>query len=87
MVSSLEYRAAAARQIRKLDRPTARAILDYLDAVVTLDDPRLRGKGLVGELSGYWRYRVGDYRILCRILDDELVVVALEVSHRSPAYR
>jgi mRNA interferase RelE/StbE len=84
---SLEYREAAARQLRKLDPPTARAILDYLEAVVALDDPRVRGKGLVGELSGYWRYRVGDYRIVCRILDAELIVVALEISHRSAAYR
>jgi mRNA interferase RelE/StbE len=84
---SLEYREAAAKQLRKLDRPVAASILNYLDQVVAMDDPRLRGKGLVGELSGYWRYRVGDYRIVCRILDAQLVVIALEISHRSAAYR
>lgn len=87
MAHNLEFRDTAAKQLRKLDRPTARSILDYLDRTVALDDPRSRGKGLTGELSGYWRYRVGDYRILCRILDSEVVVVALEVSHRSAAYR
>jgi mRNA interferase RelE/StbE len=47
----------------------------------------VRGKGLVGELSGYWRYRVGDYRIVCRILDAELIDIALEISHCIAAYR
>lgn len=87
MAYSLEYRDGASRQIRKLDRPIAKSILDYLDEVVALSDPRVRGKGLAGTLSGYWRYRVGDYRIVCRIHDAELVVIALEISHRSAAYR
>jgi mRNA interferase RelE/StbE len=83
---SVEYTATALRQLRKLDRQVARRILDYLDETGTLDDPRSRGKGLVGDHAGIWRYRIGDYRALCELLDDELVILALEVGHRASVY-
>lgn len=51
------------------------------------DDPRSIGKGLTAGLSGKWRYRIGDYRILCEIRDAELVVLAIEIGHRSDVYR
>jgi mRNA interferase RelE/StbE len=50
-------------------------------------DPRQAGSALLGDLSGYWRYRVGDYRVLCRIVDHELLVLVVEVGHRSDVYR
>ncbi len=71
------------KAIAKLDRPVARRILSYLDDIVALDDPRSRGKGLTGPLAGYWRYRIGDYRVLVRVVESEAVVVALDTSHRS----
>lgn len=86
MASEVEYTATALRQLRKLDRPIARRIVDYLDEVAQLDDPRSRGKALVGDRAGVWRYRVGDYRILCELLDAELVILALEVGHRGDIY-
>ncbi|TAL40667.1 MAG: type II toxin-antitoxin system RelE/ParE family toxin [Salinibacterium sp.] len=86
MAFRLEYRESAARQLRKLDRPIARAILDYMDEVADLDDPRSKGKGLSGELVGLWRYRVGDFRIICRIVDSEVLIVALEIVHRANPY-
>lgn len=86
MASEVEYTATALRQLRKLDRQLARRIIDYLDEVAGLDDPRSRGKGLVGDRAGVWRYRVGDYRALCEIRDSELVIVALTVGHRREAY-
>lgn len=86
MAFSVEYTATALRQLRKLDRQVARRILDYLDETATLDDPRSRGKGLAGDRAGIWRYRVGDYRVLCELLDEELVILALEVGHRSSVY-
>lgn len=51
------------------------------------EDPRAHGKGLTANRSGEWRYRVGDYRILCEIRDEELVVLALEVGHRRSVYK
>lgn len=86
MASEVQYTATALRQLRKLDRPVARRIVDYLDEVAQLDDPRSRGKGLVGDRAGIWRYRVGDYRVLCELRDAELVIVALEVGHRGTVY-
>lgn len=86
MASEVEYTATALRQLRKLDREVARRIVDYLDEVAGLDDPRSRGKGLVGDRVGVWRYRVGDHRVLCEIRDAELVIVALTVGHRRNVY-
>lgn len=86
MACEVEYTATALRQLRKLDRATARRIVDYLDDVARLDDPRSRGKALVGDRSGIGRYRVGDYRILCELVDAELLIVALEVGHRGAIY-
>lgn len=72
---------------RNLDRTVLRRVKAYLDSVCELDDPRQRGKGLTGSLSGYWRYRVGDWRILAEIHDEDLVIIAIGLGHRSTIYR
>lgn len=74
------------KQLRKLDAAISKRVLDYLEQIENLDNPRSRGKGLTANLSGLWRYRVGDYRILCCIKDDELIVTVLEIGHRSSVY-
>lgn len=76
----------ALKQLKRLDRSVARRILDYLDDVTALENPRDRGKGLTGDRVGIWRYRVGDYRVLCEIRDAELLILALEVGHRRSIY-
>lgn len=76
----------AEAQILKLDKPVRLRILDYMAEVAKLENPRSRGKILVHDLRGLWRYRVGDYRVLCRIKDKELVVTVVEVGHRSKVY-
>ena len=86
MAYSVEYQETALRQLGKLDRQVARRIVDYLDEAAALENPRDRGKGLTGDRTGIWRYRVGDFRVLCRILDSELVILALEVAHRRSVY-
>ncbi len=83
---SVAYHASAKKTLRKLDRPVATRILDYLDEVALLDDPRTRGKSLIGDRVGIWRYRFGDYRVLCELRDAELVILALEIGHRSSVY-
>ncbi|MGL5851477.1 MAG: type II toxin-antitoxin system RelE family toxin [Phycicoccus sp.] len=75
------------RAARKLDLPTLRCIRAYLDEVCELEDPRQRGKPLGGSFAGYWRYRVGDYRILVEIRDGAVVIVAIGLGHRSEVYR
>ena len=75
------------RELERIDRATASRILDYLEETESLGHPRLRGKGLTGDLAGLWRYRVGDYRILVEIHDEALVVLAIGVGHRSRIYR
>ena len=52
-----------------------------------LDNPRSRGKALISNLAGLWRYHVGDYRILCHICDDKLIITIIEIAHRSIVYR
>ncbi|WP_428771390.1 type II toxin-antitoxin system RelE/ParE family toxin [Treponema sp. HNW] len=76
----------AEKQITKLDKPIQKRIFDYMTDVANLSNPRDRGKMLVGNLFGYWRYRVGDYRVLCKIQDQELVVYVVEVGHRRAVY-
>lgn len=82
----VETAAPFDRDFRKLDRVMQKRILAYLLDVAELPDPRLRGKGLTGNHSGQWRYRVGDYRVLAVIDDARFLVVALTVGHRSEIY-
>jgi mRNA interferase RelE/StbE len=84
---SVEFTATAEKQLRKLDLKWQQTILDYLeDGVANLSDPRSRGKGLKGDKQGIWRYRVGDYRILCQILDSEIVILVVTIGHRKDVY-
>lgn len=86
MASSVEYTETALKQLRKLDKPIARRVVDYLDDVSLLDDPRDRGKALTGDRAGIWRYRVGDYRVLCELIDSDIVILVVTVAHRREAY-
>lgn len=86
MTWRVEYSKSALKQLTKLDKTAASRILDYMDEVVALPNPRGRGKALVGDKGGLWRYRVGNYRAICSIEDGQCVVLALEVGHRSKIY-
>lgn len=77
----------ALKALGKLDRTAAARIRDELVEIAGLEDPRSRGKGLTGDLAGLWRYRVGDYRVICDIEDGELVVLVVDVAHRSKVYQ
>lgn len=74
--------------LRKLDKQTARRIVDYMDErVAVLDDPRNIGKILSGPLGGLWRYRVGDCRVICDIQDEVLRVLVVNIGNRREVYR
>ena len=75
------------RAVRRLDRESLRRIKRYLDEVLDLENPRDRGRGLTANLSSYWRYRIGDYRVIVEIRDETLVVIAIGLGHRSEIYR
>jgi mRNA interferase RelE/StbE len=77
----------ALKELKKLGHPARRDIIAYLDQrVAGSGDPRRFGKGLKAGLAGLWRYRVGDYRVLCQIKDRELLVLVVAVGHRKDVY-
>lgn len=77
----------AEKAFSKLDRPTQKEIEKYLSQrVLAADTPRALGKALKGNLSGYWSYRSGDYRIICKIEDQEFIVLIVRVAHRKEVY-
>ena len=84
----IEYTETAKNQLRKLDKHTARLIMDYMDErVASLDNPRSSGKALTGPLGGLWRYRVGDYRVICEIRDQALCVMVVRIGNRRDVYK
>ena len=89
MVWIINYTESASKQLKKLDKQVALRILDYMDQrVAILDDPRSLGKNLVGPKMGeYWRYRVGDIRIICDIADKQMCVLVIEIGNHREVYR
>ena len=83
----VEFLATAKRELKKLDKRWQLAILDYLeDEIAGLENPRNRGKALVGDKQGLWRYRVADYHIICEIHDTKLLIIAVTIGHRKNVY-
>jgi mRNA interferase RelE/StbE len=85
----IEFLPEAAREVDKLDRQHAKRILKFLNERVSkLHDPRTVGAALKGSrFGGYWKYRVGDYRIISKIEEDQLIILVVRVAHRRQAYR
>lgn len=82
------FSESAVKQLKKLDKHTARIIKNWtLKNLVDTEDPRQHGKALTGNLSGVWRYRVGDYRMFATIKDHIVTIEIFEISHRREAYR
>jgi len=76
------------KQLKKLDKFAANTILKWLDKNIEgSNNPRLMGKPLVGNHSGKWRYRIGSYRVITKVDDEKLIILALEVGHRKDIYR
>ena len=87
MTWNVEWDDGAIKELRKLDKQAQRDILKYFRERIAIDgDPRRFGKQLSRELTGLWRYRVRNYRMICNIEDDKLVVLVLRVSHRKDVY-
>jgi mRNA interferase RelE/StbE len=85
---TIEYADTAKGQLRKLDKQMARRIVDFMDErIAGLENPRNTGKALVGQHGGFWRYRVGDCRVICDIQDGALRVLVVQVGNRREIYR
>jgi len=86
MTWKIEISESAARQVRRLDKPMQQRVLDYLqDRIAPADNPHAFGKALTGNHGGLWRYRVGDWRIVCSIAKPRIFV--LRIAHRREVYR
>ena len=87
MVYKVLFTERAKKQLKKLDKHIAALIIGWLEKNIEgSENPRVHGKGLVENKSGQWRYRVGDYRIICEIQDAEVIVLVLEIGHRRDIY-
>ena len=76
------------KEFKKLDFYTQKIIKAWINKNIQgCEDPRIHGKALSSNRSGQWRYRIGDYRLLCEIHDNELIFLALSVGHRKEVYK
>jgi mRNA interferase RelE/StbE len=86
MVWQIEFEKKADKQFGSLDFPIQKKIIRYLRERVA-ENPKLFGKELIGNKSGLWRYRIEDYRVICKLQDDRLVILVIDVDHRKKIYR
>lgn len=76
------------KEFKKLDRYTQKLLKAWIEKhLVGCDNPRAFGKGLSANRAGQWRYRIGDYRLICYINDNELIILALSIGHRKEIYK
>ncbi|MGI5873609.1 MAG: type II toxin-antitoxin system RelE family toxin [Bacillota bacterium] len=76
------------KQFSKLDKFTQKLILNWIEKnLEETENPKQHGKALKGNLSGYWRYRIGDYRVIAEIIDSELIILMIDAGHRRKIYK
>ena len=81
------YTRDAVKDLKKLDKYTKRMIKAWIDKNLEgCENPRIHGKGLTANRSGQWRYRIGDYRLICDIKENALIILALAIGHRRDVY-
>jgi mRNA interferase RelE/StbE len=84
----IEIARTATKQITKLDHQAQKSILNFMrERLAPADNPRQWGRALQGERRGLWRYRVGDYRLICDIQDEKITILVLELGHWKDVYR
>ena len=88
MIYTVDYDSKAKKQLSKMDSSVRGKIYDWINKHLEgCDNPRAYGKALKGNRKGYWRYRVGDYRIIADIQDDKIVIIITDVGHRGDIYK
>ena len=87
MSYKINFSETSLKQLRKLDSLSRKRILNYVSDVLTkIENPRILGKALTGDLKGLWRYRIGNFRIVCQIQDNSLLILILKIAHRKEIY-
>ena len=84
---NIDFDIHALKDFNRLDNVIKRRIMRFLDDLELSDNPRQQGKALTGKYKRLWRYRVGDYRIICNIQNDKLIILVLEIGHRREVYK
>lgn len=88
MTWQIKFTETSDKQLRSLDKQVSKKLIKWLeDRILNCDNPRLWGNSLAGTKSGQWRYRVGDYRIICDIQDNVLIVKVVKIGHRKEVYK
>ena len=88
MAWQIEFTPEAEKQLSKIDRQSAKRIISFLSERITpAEDPRTTEKALKGVLREFWRYRAGNYRIICKIEDDRMLILVVRIVHRRDVYR
>jgi len=88
MSYKIEISDIVRKTLRKMDSTSRKRILSYIAGVLAkIDNPRLLGKALTENFGEFWRYRTGNFRIICKIDDDRLIVLVVKVAHRKDVYR
>ncbi len=83
----VKYSRQAEKQLHKLDKSVRGSIEQFIDRLPSYPNPRDIGKALTGQYSGLWRYSVGDYRLICSIHDNVLIIEVVKIGHRSKVYK
>jgi len=84
---TIEYTVTAQSQLSKLDKQVARRIIRFMGSrIAQADNPRQSGKALTGPMGGLWRYRIGDYRVVCDIQDKTLCILVVRIGNRNTVY-
>ena len=87
MVWIIKFDPRAKKELKKLDRSVQQRILTYLKNKVAVEEnPRRFGANLKGDKSGLWRYRIGNYRVICQLIDENMTVLVVKVGHRKAVY-
>lgn len=87
MIYKVVFTEKAKKELKKLDKQISALIIGWLEKnIESCNNPRAYGKGLTGNKSGQWRYHIGDYRAICEIEDDKVIVLVLEIGHRKNIY-
>lgn len=86
MAWKIEFAESAAKTLGKLDKPVAKRIIKFLKEKI-IDDPKMIGDALKGNWAPMWRYRVGDYRIICDINEETVTVTVVKIGHRRDVYK
>ena len=88
----MKYKVAftnrAIKELKKLDKHVSALIIGWIEKnLENCENPRIHGKGLTANRSGEWRYRIGDYRLICEIQDEKITILVLEIGHRRSVYK